>query len=715
MSTRDKTLIQTVDELAQLRASVSQFQATFKSIIQHAPRFDEYKKLLDVAGGDGGSTTTTEANNANANAGTGTKADAVGKTGEMKVVVDKLRDLVYTPQIKVAIRLKVLYEANRLVVLKRLANIKFKTGNGSSSSSGGGGGGGSGSDSDNALEQFLQVVPSDTDNAETSNGGETAEAHEEESKAAAAAAAALHSYPPTLPPIRDQSLLIRITTDKSYRQISDFVESTSSKFNNSHNGKLAMQGRTLMEWILFGILSKQFPSMYEEDLIVIRSRLMSRAVLARFAFGYNLVDSMKYQLSVDADIEDKMELVGKIFLSYIAGLEIEGYKLDSLRAWLQHLYQPMISDVMKTDDPARKMGMIELESLFKSATNLNQLPRKDVNFKVIHTKSDPFVAEIMLNDQLLAIGSSVATFEEAQDRAAMEIINDPQKIKMVFKMMTESYVGSINKRHFEVAFPTNPTQPHSGSAHSHGEETAVASQKEFANSAAGQPPPPPPPPPPPQQPQQPQQQSHEPSHEPSREPPHEPSFHYQSQSQFQPQPGFNFSNGGVPYVPFPYQQQQLPQQSQQQPPQPQQSQSPQNTQAANVMPQTNGIPQYTSYQPRYPDMNRAQAPDQFSKYAPQPPFGLQQAINPAEALVPTIPLAHKDINMSAKNTLYAILGPRMLQAEYSLKQIGMEFHTTCSVNGVDLGYGIDSTKQKSAQKAAMAALSNTAGLSRFVK
>ena len=70
----------------------------------------------------------------------------------------------------------------------------------------------------------------------------------------------IESFPPVLPPISNESLLNKILTDKSFRQPADFLElNDANDFNRSHNAKLGLRGKRLLEFALIEILDEKLP------------------------------------------------------------------------------------------------------------------------------------------------------------------------------------------------------------------------------------------------------------------------------------------------------------------------------------------------------------------------------------------------------------------------------------------------------------------------
>ncbi|KAI5968632.1 hypothetical protein CANMA_002067 [Candida margitis] len=393
MSEEHKPLITVVEDLTSIKANVPQLQATFSNLIQKTPTRDQYEYLSNLASSDA--------------------------PGEATSTVEKMHTLVQTPQAQVSVRLRELYDMRKLPLLTAMSKIVFKSAL---------------VDQERELGAFLDIMPTEEEDTVSKN--------ELIDPDVPKLSIDYFSYPPTLPGIGDKLLLIRIATDKSYRQPSDFIESTAEKYTNSHNAKLALRGRATMELILLGLLDEKFSNLYEKDLLTMRDRLMSLEVLAKFAFGYNLVDVMKYNLSVDADDETKMEVCANVFLAYIAGLQMVGYYLKDIKTWLKKLYQPLISDISASSIPLAKVAVIEFESLLKSITNVNRYPPNIVNYEIRQVNTDPFVAQVIVGDdrEVVGVGVSSTSFNDARDRAALDIMDDQEKVVRIFTIIKHQYL-----------------------------------------------------------------------------------------------------------------------------------------------------------------------------------------------------------------------------------------------------------------------------------
>ncbi|KAG7664075.1 uncharacterized protein J8A68_002399 [[Candida] subhashii] len=616
-----KPLLNICDDLHQVKGSVSQLQATFNSIVSKSPTIDEYRQWLTLLN----------------------SPNSILFQRESKSNIERFQQSVLSPQTKVGVRLRQLYDSGNLPLIQSLCKINFKSNN-----------------ADKFLDHFLAYNPPiDPDNLiDNNNKGNILGSY--------------YSYPPALPTINNQPLLLRITTDKSYRQPSDFLESAETHdFNKSHNSKLAIKGKSIMELVLIEVLDEMFPNLYDDDLIVIRHKLMASHILTKFSFGYNLVDHAKYNLSVNIDLDSKLDVIGNIFLSYIAGLSIEGYSMKDIKLWIKKLYEPIIQDTLYQYNPTASISLAELNLLFRSATNFYQIPKEEINYEIVQIGSDPYVAQVLVNGEPLGIGSSAISFEEAKNRAANDILNDKERIIKIIQMLYQNYETNSNGKQGllenSMQLPIPPPPPGlPGSTQSTNSPTPpvkpnVASSPERPTQSANPNPP------------QGFPTSTYPDISPAIPPPPPP-----------------------PTVPPPQQQQQA---------------SPTINQSRKLS--------FPTYQPPGPMYNVP--PIDNSQHAPGPlPYGLaplatfsqkphpQPPQPPSEEYTPpTIGSGIKaGVDANSKNELYAKLGPYHLTPLYEYRHLGNEFQANVKVNGIVLGIGYDSNKKIAGQKAAMCALTN---------
>lgn len=409
MSSDSGKEIQTIlDELTQVKGSVTQFVAQLNTIISRAPTREDWNKLNEIAyEGE--------------------------KSNESPMTLNRINQAIEWPTSAIAIRLKELFEDGKLPLMTALTRVCVKTGA-----------------DPKACNFILDYNPKvDPKNEMTSSS------HQKNSKRIKNNS---ESYPPILPTLRSKSLAIRAATDKSYRRIEDLLASTTNDFQKSHNGRLASKGRAILNLCLVEIL-EPYAGLSDEDIDLITHRLLSNRILAKFAFGYNLVDGSKYNLSVDADFEEKIEVIGNLFLAHIGSLREENYDLEDLKRFVRLLYDTVITEYIEKNDPLAKASLMELDLLFKSITNLKYAPHHNFQYEIRETNDDPHVVKILVDGVELGSGVSSASLEAAKYRAANDVFdgsgNGIRKIWEVLVANVQEHNAQANNGATPVPLLTN--------------------------------------------------------------------------------------------------------------------------------------------------------------------------------------------------------------------------------------------------------------------
>lgn len=386
-------LLKWCDDLHQVRGNVSQLQATLNQILGKAPTGTQYRELLR----------TYDTN-----------------TQNPSPILEKLRASLHSPQVKVAVRLKSLYDKGFLPFLLLLTKINFKS-----------------SKADRFVGYLLDYNPPKNDKTFV----------DKETKAVSSSAdSAL--YPPTLPPLDNLLLLKLVLTDKSLRQPSDFLELEFSDgkhdFNNNHNRKLAMQGLNRLNLCLVEILDETFPNAHEDDIEHLRYRLTTTHVLAKLGFCYNFADSVLHQISKDASTDAKLTIFRNVFLAYIGAMAKVSYSFEETKMWVGKLYQPIISrlqDECKDQQRFKSPGVIafaELLFLVARVNNYFEEPTKKIRYEFEVLEVDPYVCQLHVGELDLGIGRG-STLPAAKQNAAYETFNSKELRTQLITHIIDNY------------------------------------------------------------------------------------------------------------------------------------------------------------------------------------------------------------------------------------------------------------------------------------
>lgn len=394
----EKDLLTWCDDLHQVKGSISQLQATLNQILTKAPSLEEFKQLSLYLDGI--------------------------KHGDTKVIADKTRNFLISSQLKVAVRMKFLFDQGLLPFLLALSHINFKS-----------------VKSDKYVGYLLDYTPP----KDAAEGLPNAIKLKISKKTVDAES----PYPPSLPPISNLGLLDRVLTDKSFRKPSDFMELFSaSDFSRSHNAKLSIRGRSLLEFILTDIVDYRFPNMHEDDLSYIIRKLSSPSILTKLAFGYNLVGHCKHHLSNKITLEDKLTLFSNIFLAYLGSLVFDGYSLDEILRWISKLFDPIIQDFQESNKqlkPVDHMAWSEFNFLFRQMNDIYSPPSllNSISVEVETINLDPYVVELKVNGRKLATGTSSTSVDDAKCKAAAEILINKHELDRILAFFIKVHTDAL--------------------------------------------------------------------------------------------------------------------------------------------------------------------------------------------------------------------------------------------------------------------------------
>lgn len=380
------------DDLHQVKGNVSQFQATLNQVLAKAPLVTKYRELLRAFDDK----ETVQA------------MSGLGQLGE------RLRVSLHSPQVKVAVRLKQLFDKGSLPFMSGLTRINFKS-----------------AKSDRYVGYLLDYQPGKSGRGDILLQGDEDKAPRGETENEAA------PFPPNLPPIDNKAVMKLILTDKSLRQPSDFLESETSEngshdFNNLHNRKLALKGRRVLELALWEVLETRLPAAHEDDIQFLLRRLMAKPILAKLAYCYNLPERVHHLASAELALEDKMTVFQNVLLAYIGGMSRAHYSFREIKGWISKLYEPLVAKVHgECYENGRlknvaSVALAEFHFLMARVTNaLAGDPTKKIRYEFTVLDHDPVVVKLSVGDKDLATGTG-ATEMDARRDAALNTFNDLQ-------------------------------------------------------------------------------------------------------------------------------------------------------------------------------------------------------------------------------------------------------------------------------------------------
>lgn len=405
----DDGLLTWCDELHQVRGNVSQLQATLNQILAKAPSVTQYQELYRMYG---------ETN--------------LETTANSSQISEKMKTSLNSPQLKVAVRLKSLFDRGLLPFLLGMSRINFKS-----------------PKCDRFVGYLLDYCPPEQ---EVANITPPDKSPTKTYSAGNPDSSEVNLYPPNLPPIENKGLLNLVFTDKSLRQAVEYLElsdisrsaDTTLSFNSSHNRKLCLKGKYTLDLALVDILDEALPHADENDLEYVRYRLTSAPILAKFAYVYNFPEALVHQISKDASILEKLAIFKTTFLAYIGGLTRDNYLPKQILNWLKALFKPLIS-VLETEllltgqiKSKESVAWAEFQFIMSRLNNYFLDSIKKMHFDFVIIEEDPFVCQLKVNDEgvFLGIGSG-STAAAANRQAVYKTMTDPELSERLFSYISE--------------------------------------------------------------------------------------------------------------------------------------------------------------------------------------------------------------------------------------------------------------------------------------
>lgn len=395
------------DDLHQVKGNISQLQATLNHVLAKAPTASQYKQLMATT--DNGSS----------------------ETPSNQQVLDKLRTSLNSPQIKVAVRLRSLYEKGFLPFWLALARINFKSPR-----------------ADRFVGYLLDYQPLKKDvNSIVQENDNTKKIGLQDD---------LAPFPPSLPPLADSLLHRLVLTDKSLRQPLDYLELQTKTghhdFNNNHNRKLAILGGKLLDLALVDVLDEEFPKAHENDIDYLRYRLTNSHILARLAYCYNLTEAVFHNVSVELATLDKLVIFKNVFLAYVGAMSKSEYSYAEIKFWVKKLYMPLITRLhedLTSDEKLQnpyEIAHSEFRFLIDRVNGYLDQPKKKIKYEFNFSLEEcPYVCRLVVGPLELGIGTG-RCYTAAKKMAVFATFEDAELRTQLLEFLIESYAPEKPKQ-----------------------------------------------------------------------------------------------------------------------------------------------------------------------------------------------------------------------------------------------------------------------------
>lgn len=399
-----------IDDLHQVKGNVLQLQSTLNQLLSRTPSVQQFKELKSLY-----------------------NSPSLVDSASAHLLLEKLKVSLNSPHIKVAVRLKTLYDKGYFPFFLGLSRINFKH-----------------PKADRYVGYLLDYNPVKP-TVEVAGGESKAEKAKPDSSPPHDTR--VDNYPPSLPPIDNELLLRLIMTDKSFRQPWDYLELETEfhDFNNNHNRKLSILGESLLEFILVEILDHEFPKLHEDDILYLKLRLIATHVLAKLAYSYNMADIVMAQIPKNASVDEKLSVFRNVFLAYLAGMTKSSYTIAEIKTWVCKLYQPIVSRLHEHCVAEANLknpyvvSFLEFQFLVLRVNNLCDDETKKIKytFKSVNSEEDMgdvgFVTQLVLHETGLGVGTSSVSLSEAKQKAVFLLFEDPALKKRMFDIFLNNY------------------------------------------------------------------------------------------------------------------------------------------------------------------------------------------------------------------------------------------------------------------------------------
>lgn len=395
------------DDLHQVKGNISQLQATLNHVLNKAPSVAQYKHLDKVY-----------------SQGAAEAAD--------QPLMEKLHTSLQSPQVKVAVRIKSLFDRGYLPFLKTLTKINFKS-----------------PKVDRYVGYLLDYQPSRKD-IKAIGPEDPPKKHDK------SAVGDDHApYPPSLPPLENSLLLRLVLTDKSLRQPSDYLELETDDghhdFNNNHNRKLSLHGARLLDMALLDVLDETFPKAHEDDLEYLRYKLTNGHLLANLSYCYNFPESVMHNVSKELTSKEKLSIFKNVFLAYLGAMSKSDYSYDEIKMWVGKLYGPVISRLHEESSQQGKLrnpyeiANAEFRFLVDRDSGFLSSGRKKINYEFeFNSEESPLTCQLSVGDIKLGIGIGVS-YVEAKKKAMFATFEDKELRTKFFEYLLEHYASGESK------------------------------------------------------------------------------------------------------------------------------------------------------------------------------------------------------------------------------------------------------------------------------
>lgn len=406
----DKDLVTWNDDLHHARGSLGQLQAAIIQLLKRTPNVEQFNDLIQII---------NRGNTANGNGG----------DGQDQFLIEKLKQILTTPQVKIGIKFKQLFELDELPFLKMLTLIQLKLNKETK-------------DSDEFMNYLLEYHRNE-ESPKLEIDSDMKELREMDEKFDVTNSSDSIQLPDLLP-IKDEKLFKRIFLHRSFMDPLTAMENLHD-ITNYDNSKLVIRGRLILEGLLLEVLLQKYPKMYHEDMIILVNQLLNENILFKLSLIYNLKDNFKFKFSNRISMIEKLRIIGEIFLSYIGGLSYE-YSRVKLKIWIYKIYKwilPKVRQDLNLQGNNSELIENQFEFLMKDLS---------VILEFTQVEHDPYVMKLTISQPPeganggQSIGEYVGTNSKDKYTAKVNAIKQFLSNEALIPLLMDNYQYQTHKR-----------------------------------------------------------------------------------------------------------------------------------------------------------------------------------------------------------------------------------------------------------------------------
>jgi ribonuclease-3 len=201
-----------------------------------------------------------------------------------------------------------------------------------------------------------------------------------------------------LPKFKDESLLQRAFTHRSY--VNEHPEA------GEHNERLEFLGDALLGYLVGEILYKRYEDFSEAQLTRLRSGLVDRDQLAKFAEQLGIGKLMRLGKGAEKDKgRENPSLLCDTFEAMIGAYYLDS-TMKSLRPFVQKLFIPVADSMVYPQSNTEPKNLVDFKNRFQewALEKFGQNPEYSIAGEEGPDHAKEFTAEVYVSDKMYGVG-----------------------------------------------------------------------------------------------------------------------------------------------------------------------------------------------------------------------------------------------------------------------------------------------------------------------